>query len=188
MKTSFYLLIFTLLPACLLMLGCACSSNQSNDTAYLDAFSDYSEDSYTDYTEEKPINANSINIPYSEMYGNTITIPVRINGITLNMIFDTGASSTCITLAEANYLYDKGSLTDDDLLGETQYQTADGNLSVGLRINLREVSIGDNITMHNIEALVVENQQAPLLLGQSVMKRFKEISVDRENKVVKFFE
>jgi aspartyl protease family protein len=182
-----YLTLFVLLF--LILTGSnGCSSKSESDTSYLNSGSAYSD--YEDYTEA-PLAADedrNIKIFYTEQYGNIITIPVKINGIGLDMIFDTGASSTCITLAEAQYLYEKGNLTGDDILGEMRYQTADGNISVGLRINLRDVVIGDKIRLNNIEALVVENQQAPLLLGQSVMKRFKEISVDRENKVVKFFE
>ena len=169
----------------LLLTGCGGCSNQSGSSWTDSSYSDYE-----DYAEDVPSveNENNIKIPYSERYSGVITIPVKINGMWLDMIFDTGASSTCITLAEARYLYEKGTLTDDDLLEKMHYQTADGNISVGLRINLREVQIGDKITLRNIEALVVENQQAPLLLGQSVMKQFREISVDRENKVIKFFE
>ena len=128
-----------------------------------------------------------IAIPYTEMYGNTIMLPVKINGVRLDMIFDTGASSTCITVAEAQYLYDKGRLSENDILDIQTYQTADGNISVGLRVVLREIVIGETICMSNIEALVVENQQAPLLLGQSVLRNFREVSVDRKNKVVKFY-
>jgi aspartyl protease family protein len=172
----------------LILTGSNGCSSKSGDTSYLDDVSGYSD--YGEYTEEAPVTSadNSIRIAYTEMYGNTITIPVKINGMGLDMIFDTGASSTCITLAEAQYLYDKGNLTDNDIIDVQQFQTADGNISVGLRIILREVSIGDKIKLSDIEALVVQNQQAPLLLGQSVMKNFREISVDRENRVIKFFE
>lgn len=170
----------------LLLTSCnSCSSKSGSDTSYLD---DGSND--TEYTEETPAitDDNSIKISYTEMYGNIITIPVRINGMALDMIFDTGASSTCISLAEARYLYDKGKLTDNDIIDVQRFQTADGNISAGLRIILRDVSIGNKISLHNIEAIVVQNQKAPLLLGQSVMKQFREISVDRENSVIKFFE
>lgn len=167
--------------------GCSgCSSN--NDTSYLDDAYQYAPD--TDYSAETGYASDdySIKITYTEMRGNTITIPVRINGLLLDMIFDTGASSTCISLAEAEYLYSKGMLTDRDIVDVQQFQTADGNISVGLRIILREVIIGSKINLRDIEAIVVQSQQAPLLLGQSVMKQFREISVDRENKLVKFFE
>ena len=162
--------------------GCAPSSD--SDTSYLDG--DFSNNAYVDTATV--VEDASTKIAYKEMYGNTITIPVKINGLWLDMIYDTGASSTCITLAEAKYLYEKGQLLTDDIIDVQQFQTADGNISAGLRINLRDISIGDNINLHNIEALVVENQRAPLLLGQSVMKKFREISVDRQNGVIKFFE
>ncbi len=170
--------------------GCkGCSSNNS-DTSYLDSKSYYVP--VTDDTEKKTTESIhddlSIKIPYTEQSGNTITIPIKINGMLLDMIYDTGASSTFITLAEARYLFDKGSLVQEDLIDYQKYQIANGQIVVGLRINLRNVVIGDKIILHNIEAVVAENQQAPLLLGQSVMKLFREISVDRENKIVKFFE
>jgi aspartyl protease family protein len=164
----------------LILASCGGCSSNSNDSSWAD-------DGYSDYEEEPAvIEDNSIKIAYTEQYGNTITIPVKINGMLLDMIFDTGASSTCITLVEAQYLYMKGNLTKEDFIDMRQFQTADGKISAGLRINLRDVEIGDKIVLHNVEALVIENQQAPLLLGQSVMKKFSEISVDRKNGVVKF--
>jgi aspartyl protease family protein len=188
MKVLVFLIVITIIS--LFLIGCnGCSSKSDrSDTSYLDNISDNSND--TEYIGETPIiiDDNSIKISYTEMYGNTITIPVEINGMVLEMIFDTGASSTCITLAEAQYLYEKGKLTDDDIIDTQQFQTADGTISVGLRIILRDVSIGNKINLHNIEAIVVQNQRAPLLLGQSVMKQFREISVDRVNGVIKFFE
>ena len=158
----------------------SCHSNQQ----------DYSW-SYFDYEETEEVEQNEkvdyIPVPYKESFDNTIVIPVKINGVGLDMIFDTGASSTCITVAEAQYLYDKGRLSDEDILDLQAYQTADGNISVGLRIILREIAIGESIQLNNVEALVVEDQLAPLLLGQSVLKNFKEVSVDRKNRVVKFY-
>jgi len=178
-----------ILPMCLFLTGCNGCSSKQNDTSWFYGDGSYDYSDYSEYTEEEmPVaDENSIKIAYTEQYGGTITIPVKINGMGLNMIFDTGASSTCITLAEAEYLYQKGNLTEDDIVDYQQFQTADGSISVGLRIVLREVEIGDKIKLQNIEAVVVQNQQAPLLLGQSVMKQFREISVDRENSVVKFF-
>ena len=143
----------------------------------------------TDPTAYNSTNDGSINVPYNQKGNDLITLPIKVNNVGFEMIFDTGASTTCITLAEAQYLFQKGSLTSDDLLedGPALFQTADGNISVGLRVNLREVKIGDQITLYNVEALVVDNMDAPLLLGQSVFKKFKEISVDMKNKWIKFF-
>ncbi|MEP7197107.1 MAG: retropepsin-like aspartic protease [Saprospiraceae bacterium] len=185
MKALAFLIGITLI---LLLSGCnGCSSNSGSTTSYLDESPEYSDDAKYSEVITTAIEDSSIRISYTEMHGNTITIPVKINGMTLDMIFDTGASSTCITRAEAQYLYEKGTLTENDIVDVQQFQTADGNITVGLRIVLRDITIGDKISLHNIEAIVVQNQQAPLLLGQSVMKQFREISVDREHSVIKFF-
>ena len=171
-----------LLTAIFLFLGC--NNHQDVDYSWdtMDEIEDVEDFEWTDTQPQ-----DYIAIPYTEMYGNTIMLPVKINGVGLDMIFDTGASSTCITVADAQYLYDKGRLSEEDILDVQAYQTADGNIRVGLRIVLREVAIGESILLNDVEALVVEDQLAPLLLGQSVLKNFKEVSVDRKNRVVKFY-
>lgn len=169
--------------SCILFLVFLFFSCHSNQQDYTWDYLDYEETEDVEQIEE----VNYIPVHYKESYDNTIVIPVKINGVGLDMIFDTGASSTCITVAEAQYLYDKGLLSEDDILNVQAYQTADGNISVGLRVILRKIVIGETICVSNVEALVVEDQQAPLLLGQSVLRNFREVSVDRENKVVKFY-
>jgi aspartyl protease family protein len=189
MKRNYPIILFF----CLSLTGCGgCSSNGGKpDTSYLDvpgyAMPIIEETEEETEQTETPNTDNTVKIAYTEMLGNTITIPVKINGMGLDMIYDTGASSTMITLAEAKYLYSKGTLTDADIMNIAKFQTANGAIVEGLRINIRNIDIGDKIHLENVEAIVVENQQAPLLLGQSVMKKFREISVDRDNKVVKFF-
>ena len=170
-----------LLTAIFLFLGC--NNHQTVDFSW-----DTIEDEDVEEAElSETFGKNYVAVPYTEMYGNTIMLSVKINGVGLDMIFDTGASSTCITVAEAQYLYDKGLLSENDIMDVQAYQTADGNICVGLRVILRKIVIGDTICMSNVEALVVEDQQAPLLLGQSVLRNFREVSVDREHKVVKFY-
>lgn len=164
--------------------SCASSSTDDYWGEYEDINYSYSQSSSSDNIDN---GTTCIKVAYEEMDGGTITVPVKINGMSLDMIFDTGASSTCITLAEANYLYEKGKLNDNDILDTQQFMTADGNLFEGLRVLLRKVQIGDEIMLHDVEAVVVQNQMAPLLLGQTVLKQFREVSVDRENGVVKFY-
>lgn len=126
-------------------------------------------------------------IPYKDRGGLAI-LPVKVNGMKLDMIFDTGASITTITVDEAEYMFHKGTLSPNDILDYQQYSTANGQISIGLRILLRNLTIGNNddIVMENIEATVVESQSAPLLLGQSVFNSFSEISIDKNNCIIKF--
>ncbi len=61
--------------------------------------------------------------------------------------------------------------------------TADGNISEGTVINLRDVKLG---TLHlKDKASVVCNQSAPLLLGQSVQSKLGKIEIDNSNKVLR---
>ena len=54
------------------------------------------------------------------------------------------------------------------------------DISTGTVINLREVKLG-NYTIRNVEASVVDNLEAPLLLGQSALNRFGKIEVDYQD-------
>lgn len=110
---------------------------------------------------------------------------VEINGIRLKFIFDTGASSICISTAEANVLYLQGTLKKEDILDVQYFQNATGEISAGTRINLRTVKIGNRV-LQNIEAVVIDNYNAPLLLGQSALEKFGKISIDNKNDVITF--
>ncbi|WP_416438006.1 retropepsin-like aspartic protease family protein [Phnomibacter sp. MR] len=105
---------------------------------------------------------------------------IEINGIRLRFIFDTGASSICISPAEARVLYRQGTLRKEDVLDVEYFQDATGRISEGTKINLREVKIG-NLILENVKATVVDNINAPLLLGQTVLERFGSIEIDNEN-------
>ncbi len=112
--------------------------------------------------------------------GGTFEIPCDINGLPLQMIFDTGASDVTISSVEANFMFKNGYLSEKDVKGKKYYQIADGQLSEGTVITLRDVKIGDAV-LHNVDASVVKSQRAPLLFGQSAMERFGAITIDNQN-------
>ncbi len=112
--------------------------------------------------------------------GGTFEIPCDINGLALQMIFDTGASDVTISSVEANFMFKNGYLSEKDIKGKRYYQVASGQINEGTVITLREVRIGDAI-LHNVDASVVKSQKAPLLLGQSAMERFGTITIDNAN-------
>jgi aspartyl protease family protein len=112
-------------------------------------------------------------------------VPCKINGQEMEFIFDTGASNITMSLTEANFLYKQGKLKDDDFLGQQQYQIANGSIAVGTVVNLRTVEIG-NKTLTNIQASIIQNDKAPLLLGQSALNKFVKISIDNTRNELKF--
>ena len=133
--------------------------------------------------QSEPQNNNSIvnrNVLKMELQNGVRYVWIEINGIRLRFIFDTGASSICISPAEATVLYRQGTLQKEDILNVEYFQDATGKISEGTKVNLREVKIGDMI-LENVEALVVDNVNAPLLLGQTVLERFGSIEIDNVN-------
>lgn len=104
-------------------------------------------------------------------------VPVELNGSKMDFIFDTGAGIISISETEATFLMKQGTLTKDDIKGTAKFSDANGDISEGTIINLKTVKIG-NITLRDIEASVVHNSIAPLLLGQSAFEQFGKISID----------
>jgi aspartyl protease family protein len=110
---------------------------------------------------------------------------IEVNGIKLRFIFDTGASNICLSSAEAAVLFRQGTLLKEDILSLEYFQDATGRISEGTKINLRTVKIG-NTELLNVDATVIDNVNAPLLLGQSVLERFGKIEIDNTNNVIIF--
>lgn len=124
-------------------------------------------------------------VPFRNENG-TKYVQVKINGVSLEMIFDTGCSTTSISAAEANYLYQKGVLTDEDFLGTEKATIADGSIVDNMVVNLREVVISDKILCPNVTAHVSENTNAPLLLGNEVLDRLATITINNEDNTLLF--
>jgi clan AA aspartic protease (TIGR02281 family) len=106
-----------------------------------------------------------------------------INDVEFKVYFDSGASDVSISLTEAMHMLKQGKMTKSDIVGQTNYSDANGEISEGTKVILRKVRIGD-FELSNVEASVVHNLNAPILLGQSVLKRFKKFEVDNERKVL----
>ena len=116
--------------------------------------------------------------------GNVCKVKCSINNLPLHFIFDTGASDVSISSVEATFMLKNDYLSASDIIGRQNYITADGNITEGTVINLRDVKLG-NIHLNDIKASVVKNQSAPLLLGQSVFSKLGKIEIDNDNKVLR---
>lgn len=128
---------------------------------------------------------NIITVPYMEMNGLKL-VNVSVNGFSFQMIFDTGCSGTLISVAEANYLYQKGYLVDGDVIGIEQSQIADGSIVENMVVNLKEVVIDGKIRCTDVKATVSANNNAPLLLGNEILNRAASYEVDNENQQIIF--
>lgn len=125
-------------------------------------------------------------VPFIES-GGVKYIEVELNRtFTVRMILDSGCSGALISVAEAQHLYSKGVLTDEDFVGKSKSMIADGSVVENMVVNLREVIIGGKIICPNVQATVSSNAQAPLLLGNEVLNRTASYTVDNQNKTINF--
>ncbi|MBS1750424.1 MAG: tetratricopeptide repeat protein [Bacteroidetes bacterium] len=109
--------------------------------------------------------------------GGVSIIPCKVNGLNLNFIFDTGASEVSISLTEATFMLKNGYLDTSDIIGTSKYLDANGDISEGVVINLKEIEIA-GLKLSNVRATIIKNIKAPLLLGQSAISKLGNIQID----------
>lgn len=109
--------------------------------------------------------------------GGVYRIPCTINGLKLKFVFDTGASSICISESVANMMLENEYLSPSDIVGTAQSIVADGRIVDHAKIKLRSLKIG-SIEMNNVDAIVVFGQSAPLLLGQTCLSRLGKYTIE----------
>lgn len=145
---------------------------------------------YIDIDSATTSSFNSTEVPFKEE-GGVKFVHVKVNGVGWDMIFDTGCSGTLLSLSEAQYLASKGLLIEEDVLGTTHSQIADGSIVENMVVNLRQVSIitndGSTIDCYNVKATVSNNINAPLLLGNEVLDEVAyDYTIDNTNKIIHF--
>lgn len=135
--------------------------------------------------DEEAFSGAGVELPF-EVYGNVRYVKVKVNGVEMEMIFDTGASGVSLSQTEAIFLVKQGKLTKDDFLGSMNIQTANGEVSEGMVVNLKEVELAEGLVATDVTAIIVGNLDAPLLLGNSALKDIGSFEIDDEAKVIRF--
>lgn len=115
--------------------------------------------------------------------GNVYSLPGKVNGLELNFIFDTGASDVSLSMAEAIFMVKNGYLVEDDFIGVSYSQIANGDIVENMDVVLREVEIA-GIKLHNVTASISNTLEAPLLLGQSAIQKLGPIQLDGNKLII----
>lgn len=131
-------------------------------------------------------NHEYVEIPMYKTKTGVYEVTIRINGQELDFVFDTGASDIAISELEYKLLLKKRRIKESDIKEKVKYKDASGNMSEATKIILRKVELGNKV-LNNVEALVVANSRAPLLLGQSALSRFGKLEIDYQNQVIRLF-
>ena len=111
-----------------------------------------------------------------EQDGGVYKVPCKVNGLKLKFIFDTGAASVSISSTIANMMLENDYLKPSDIQGKGASVIADGSIIDLTKIILREIEIG-GLVLRNVEAVVIHNQDSPLLLGLSAIRRLGKVSI-----------
>lgn len=117
--------------------------------------------------------------------GGTYEVKGSMNGLKVNMIFDTGASGLIISKVEEQFMLKNGYLKESDYSHETTFKIADGSLLECKVYILKDFELG-GVHIQNVEISTVEKESADILMGQSVMSRFGKFEVDNTRNVVRF--
>ena len=112
------------------------------------------------------------------------TTEVSLNdGFPIDLLVDTGAMGLCIIQQEIDWMlsgvnhFGKPSLFPSDYRGRTVIETASGQRLIRDKWNIREV-YAFGFVLHNVEAVSCGKNGS--LLGQGVLARFKNWSIDNE--------
>ena len=151
--------------------------------ALMDEYEKKHQQEFAEDDDETVYESKTEEVPFTKE-GNVCKVKCAINGLPLHFIFDTGASDVSMSSVEATFMLKNDYLSTSDIIGRQNYMTANGNITEGTVINLRDVKLG-NIHLNDIKASVVKNQSAPLLLGQSVFSKLGKIEIDNDNKVLR---
>lgn len=109
-------------------------------------------------------------------YNGIYTIPCEVNGMKCRMFFDTGASKVSLSESFCELMLDNGLISLSDFVGEGKMLVADGRIIDHAELILKTLKIGD-VTLKNVSAIVINNQNAPMLLGQSAIQMLGDISI-----------
>lgn len=151
--------------------------------AIMDEYEKKHQQEIAEDNDETVYESKTEEVPFTKE-GNVCKVKCIINNLPLHFIFDTGASDVSISSVEATFMLKNDYLSASDIIGRQNYMTADGNITEGTVINLRDVKLG-NIHLNDIKASVVKNQSAPLLLGQSVFSKLGKIEIDNDKKLLR---
>ena len=118
-----------------------------------------------------------------EKDGGVYKVPCNVNGVKMKFIFDTGASTVCMSQSMAQFLLDGDYLSPSDIKGTGQSVIADGSIVNHAVIVLRDIEIA-GLHLRNIHATIIEGQNAPLLLGQTAISELGRITIDGNKLII----
>ena len=143
---------------------------------------------YVNYENSVVNDYETIDVPF-KLESGVKYVQVKINGLSTDMVIDTGCSTTLISVLEAQQLVKRGLLSKEDFLGTTEAIIADGSIVEDAVFNIRTLELTDGnrtIICRNVLTQVSSNAEAPVLLGNGVLDRVASYTIDNDARVIRF--
>lgn len=115
--------------------------------------------------------------------GGVYTVPCTVNGYKVSMIFDTGASDVSLSSKVASYMFRNGLLRETDVIGEGSSTIASGESIDHIVVKIKRLEIG-GIKIDDVEAVILDSQRAPLLLGLSAIQKIGKVGIDGNKLII----
>lgn len=109
-------------------------------------------------------------------------VPCNINGASIDMVFDTGATSVILPQAVARKLFATKNLLEGDVLGRGKASTANGKIS-HTTVNIRNLTVG-KVQLKDVRALIIAGNSSSVLLGQSAIEKLGRITLESSRLIV----
>ena len=74
----------------------------------------------------------------------------------------------------------------EDYKGKGYSGIADGSIVENMVFNIKSIVIDNKLECNNVEVTVINNPNAPLLLGNDILDRTAKYTVDNENQEIVF--
>lgn len=114
----------------------------------------------------------------------TYLIPATLNNsITVEFIFDSGASEVLVSPEIVALLIKRNTITESDILEDGHYTIADGSVVKMKRFKMKEIKVGNKI-IKNVECSVANDLYTDMLLGQSVLSKFGKYTFENNSQTL----
>jgi clan AA aspartic protease (TIGR02281 family) len=117
--------------------------------------------------------ADSVPI-YSDRGGRGVRVDVKVGGVFVRMLIDTGSTDIVLSNSLASSLVSAG---DAEWLPDGDVTLADGTKTKSRNVKIHRVSIGEH-TLVDVEASVTPSDAGDMLLGFPILNLFGKFTID----------
>jgi hypothetical protein len=122
-------------------------------------------------------------IPFEKAQSGLMYFNASINGVKGKFLFDTGASGVVINTGFFQQMESQGLVSQADYLGNIDV-VGINNIKVNVKMyNIKTLNI-DSFRAYDLQAFLMPDTDAELIIGQSVFEKLGKVSIDNQNNVL----